>query len=190
MWSGYMKEAQEYDTTMTDTWKGDATGVLVFTGLFSATVAAFIIQSYKKLSPDPGDQTNFLLGQISQQLSGLANGTYVPPQSPPHFSPTRSIVCINIMWLLSLVLNISSALSATLMQQWARRYIQLPNIPSEPSRVARVRSFLFLGVRKYRVDRAVEMTPTLLHLSVFSFFVGLVIFLFTISNTVATFLSI
>jgi len=32
------------------------------TGIFSATVAAFIIESYKMLPPDSGDQTAFLLG--------------------------------------------------------------------------------------------------------------------------------
>jgi hypothetical protein len=38
------------------------------TGLFSAIVGAFIIEFYKKLSSDSGDQTVALLQQISQQL--------------------------------------------------------------------------------------------------------------------------
>ncbi|KAH9962314.1 hypothetical protein BGW80DRAFT_1132254, partial [Lactifluus volemus] len=69
MWSKYMLEAREYDKRVTDAWKEDASGVLVFTGLFSVIVGALIIESYKKLSPDPSDKTTFLLGQISQQLS-------------------------------------------------------------------------------------------------------------------------
>ncbi|KAI0264565.1 hypothetical protein BGY98DRAFT_1192090 [Russula aff. rugulosa BPL654] len=45
------------------------------TGLFSATVGAFVIEFYKKLSPDSGSQTVALLQQISQQLANSPNNT-------------------------------------------------------------------------------------------------------------------
>jgi Family of unknown function (DUF6535) len=94
------------------------------------------------------------------------------------------------MWLSSLVLSICAALSATLMQEWARRFLQLPQIPSGQTERARVRSYLFLGIQKYHTHHAVEMTPTLLHLSVFLFFAGLMIFTFVSHQTVAIALSI
>jgi hypothetical protein len=137
------------------------------------------------LSPDSGDQTVFLLGQLSQQLAGVANGTNIQPQPYPSFSPSVPIVCINSIWLLSLMLSTTSALFATLSQQWARRYLQLPQISSVSRDCARVRSFLFLGTRKYQMYYAVETAPTLLHISVFLFNIGLVIFFFTIYNPVA-----
>ncbi|KAI0298644.1 hypothetical protein B0F90DRAFT_1581698, partial [Multifurca ochricompacta] len=121
-WSLWMEQAKQYDTNMTETWKDDADAVLVFTGLFSAIVTASIIESYKKLSSDSSEQNTFLLRQISQQLSGSANGTYVLPSALPSYSPSFSIICCNIMWLLSLALSIASAMSATLMKQYARRY--------------------------------------------------------------------
>jgi uncharacterized protein DUF6535 len=204
MWSEYLKNVDDYDKRLTDGWKDDANGVLVFvslhllvtlsitvtrmiseTGLFSATVASFIIEGYKLLSPDSGSQTVFLLGQISQQLAGVANGTYVQPQSYTSSPPSASIICVNILWLLSFLLAITSALFATLMLQWSRMYIDLPQIPSVPKERARVRSVLFFGMEKYRMHLAVETAPTLLHLSVFLFFIGLVIFFFTIFKTVA-----
>ncbi|KAI9456352.1 hypothetical protein BJY52DRAFT_1276353 [Lactarius psammicola] len=191
MWSEYMEEADKYDTRVSDAWKDDANGVLVFTGLFSATVATFIIESYKKLSSDSGNDTTYLLGQISLQLNAFSpNGTYIPPTPSPKYSPGLSIILVNSLWLLSLVFSIASALAATLMQQWARRYIQLPQIPRVPRDRARVRSYLFLGILKYRMSRAVEAAPALLHLSVFLFFAGLVIFLFTIFKAVAIVVSI
>jgi len=207
MWSEYLEDVKKYDTALTDTWKEDANGVLTFvspdvltlmfvamtnskTAIFSATVGAFVIESYKKLSPDSGDQTVFLLGQISQQLSGLANGTTVQPQSYPSSPPSTSIICVNGLWLLSLVLSTTSALFATMTQQWARRYLQLPQIPGVPSKGARVRSYLFLGTLKYFMHYAVETAPTLLHLSVFLFNIGLVIFFFTIYRTMAIILLI
>jgi hypothetical protein len=155
------------------------------TGLFSTIVASFIIESYKLLSPDSGSQTVFLLGQLSQQFAGLANGTYVQPQSYPSSPPSASIICVTILWLLSFLLSITSALFATLMLQWARIFIDLPQTPSVPKERARVRSVLFFGMEKYHMHLAVEMAPTLLHLSVFLFFIGLVVFFFTIFKTVA-----
>ncbi len=202
MWSEYLKSVDDYDKRLTDGWKADANGVLVFvslhlldsvsipvmireTGLFSATVASFIIESYKLLSPNSGSQSVFLLGQLSQQFAGFANGTYVQPQSYPPSPPSTSIVCVNILWLLSFLLSIMSALFAMLMLQWSRIYIDLPQIPSVPKERARVRSVLFFGMEKYRMHLAVEMAPTLLHLSVFLFFIGLVVFFFTVFKTVA-----
>jgi len=94
------------------------------------------------------------------------------------------------MWLISLVLSITSALLATSLQQWARRYIQIPQVPSLASERARVRSFLFLGTVKYDISLAVETAPTLLHFSVFLFFTGLVIFFFTIHKATAIAVSV
>ncbi|KAI9508575.1 hypothetical protein F5148DRAFT_1283877 [Russula earlei] len=191
MWSDYLEDVKDYDTSMTGEWKEDADGVLVFiekTAIFSATVAAFVIESYKMLSPDSGDQTVFLLGQLSLQLSGFANGTVVQPQPYTSSRPSISIICVNVVWLLSLVFSTASALFATLTQQWARRYLQLPRFPSLQSERARVRSYLFLGTRKYAMHHAVETAPTLLHFSVFLFHIGLVIFFFTIYTNVAIFL--
>ncbi|KAH9054827.1 hypothetical protein EDB87DRAFT_1644891 [Lactarius vividus] len=189
-WLMYLSESEKYDEAMSDGWKEDANGVLVFTGLFSATVAAFIIESYKKLSPDSGDQTAFFLQQISQQLSGLFNGTYVEPKDYPTFSPSTSIVCVNAMWILSLIVSITCALLATLMQQWARQYVQLPQLRTTPRERAHVRSFLFFGLKQFRMSYAVELIPSLLHLAVFLFFVGLVIFFFTVFTTVAIIISV
>ncbi|KAI0269536.1 hypothetical protein BGY98DRAFT_301173 [Russula aff. rugulosa BPL654] len=162
VWKMYLTEINADDKRMTDAWKQDAKGVLVFTGLFSAIVAAFIIEFYKKL--DPGSNSN-----TAAQLS----------------LPSASIIWVNAMWLVSLVLSLASALVATLLQQWARRYIETPNAANEPNDRARVRVFLFLGTKKYKMPLAVEIAPILLHLSVCLFFGGLVIIFHTINTKVA-----
>lgn len=133
--------------------------------MFSATVAAVLVESYKKLSPgDSGDH------------------------SP--YSPTTSIVCVNTVWALSLVLSLTSALLAILIQQWVRRYVELPLLPRSSSERARVRSYLFLGALNFGMHHAVEAAPMLLHLSVFLFLAGLVMFFFIFNKTVAIVLSI
>ena len=89
------------------------------------------------------------------------------------------------MWMISLVLSLTSALIATLLQQWARRYVETPNVPSEPNDRARVRWLLFRGTVFYKMRLLVEIAPTLLHLSVYLFFAGLVIIFRTINKKVA-----
>jgi hypothetical protein len=200
----YLTEAEKQDAEVVESWKGDTNGVLVFvspspvpllhtpskahlkTGLFSATVASFIIESYQNLSPDSSDTTNALLTQISQQLVNISNGTpltSVAVQSG--FKPTASAVRVNVLWFLSLILSLSCALSATLMQQWARRYRELAQRRGAFHRRGRMRAYIFDGINRFRMAQAVATMPMLLHISVFLFFAGLVEFLFPIYTTVA-----
>ncbi|KAI9432858.1 hypothetical protein H4582DRAFT_1784481, partial [Lactarius indigo] len=189
-WSVYLAEAEKQDKEKTESWKGDTEGILVFTGLFSATVAAFIIESYKQLSPDSGGATVVLLTQISRQLANISNGIpleSLAAQSSQPFKPTASAIRVNVMWFLSLVLSLTSALSATLMQQWARRYLALAQRRGAPHKRARMRAYIYDGVQRFGMSRAVETMPTLLHVSVFLFLAGLVDFLIPIDTIVAYF---
>ncbi|KAH9173290.1 hypothetical protein EDB89DRAFT_1905319 [Lactarius sanguifluus] len=190
LWMLYLTEAEKEDKEITENWKGDTEGILVFTGLFSATVATFIIESYKQLSHDSGDTTNALLTQISHQLANTSNVTPfagVGAQNSLPFKPTASAVRVNVMWFLSLVLSLTCALSATLMQQWARRYQELARRRGAPHKHARMRAYIFDGIKGFRMTRAIEAMPMLLHLSVFLFFAGLIDFLIPINTTVAYF---
>ncbi|KAI9457994.1 hypothetical protein BJY52DRAFT_446804 [Lactarius psammicola] len=188
LWSMYLTEAEKQDNEVTESWKGDTEGILVFTGLFSATVAAFIIESYKLLSPNSGDTTNALLAQISGQLVNISNGTpltTVAAQSTLPFKPTASAVKVNVLWFLSLILSLNCALSATLMQQWARRYQELAQRRGATHKRGRMRAYIFDGLNRFGMAQAVATMPRLLHISVFLFFAGLIEFLFPIYTTVA-----
>ena len=88
------------------------------TGLFSAVLATFVIGGLSNLQRDPGPSSIDLLSQISQQLAAFKR-TVAPRR---HCEP---FVC-------------SCALLATLLQQWARRYLL---ITLNHGRRARVRSF-------------------------------------------------
>ena len=204
MWSEYLNTVNDYDRRLTENWREDANGVLWFvsphqlvsvfiamtipeSGLFSATVASFIFMSYDLLFPATDVQTVALLGQLSQQIAGLANGTYVQSEWYTSTPPSTTAICINVLWVLSLLLSTTSALFATLMQHWARIYIDLPQSRSVLSERARFRSVLFFGMEKYLMHVIVETAPTLLHLSVFLFYHGLVIFFYATQKTVAIF---
>ncbi|KAJ6527156.1 hypothetical protein B0H19DRAFT_899754, partial [Mycena capillaripes] len=74
-WAVYVSEAEKYDKALVESWKSDMDGLLIFAALFSAILTAFIIESYKTLNSDSGDQTVQLLVQISQQLAASVNGS-------------------------------------------------------------------------------------------------------------------
>ncbi|KAJ7496602.1 hypothetical protein FB451DRAFT_1018414, partial [Mycena latifolia] len=74
-WSVYISEAEKYDKALVESWRVDMEGMLLFAGLFSASLTAFIIESYKTLTPDSDDTTAALLAQISDQLAASASGT-------------------------------------------------------------------------------------------------------------------
>ncbi|KAJ6533533.1 hypothetical protein B0H19DRAFT_1004731, partial [Mycena capillaripes] len=94
IWSVYISEAEKYDRALVNRWRGDMEGILIFAGLFSAILSAFIVESYKTLSPDRSQITIELLTQISQRLGSGGNMTLVEVPSSFVFSPTpMSLLC-------------------------------------------------------------------------------------------------
>ncbi|KAH9056360.1 hypothetical protein EDB87DRAFT_1238152 [Lactarius vividus] len=183
----YLGMAEEEDKKMAESWKADADGILVFTGLFSASVAALVAISIQDLRPNSQDTSAFYLQNIYQLLSdpNRSNPT-IPstPANPPAFSPPTYAVWVNTLWFLSLAISLTCGLLATLLQQWARRYIKITQTRYSPHKRARIRAFFAEGIEKLHLPWAVEALPTLLHLSLFLFFAGLLIFLFNINHTV------
>jgi len=144
--------------------------------------------SVQGLKPSSQDISAFYLASIYQILAD-SNGFQVvipPTLSNPStpFSPPTSAVWVNSLWFLSLVISLTCALLATLLQQWARRYMKLIQTRYSPHKRARIRAFFAEGVDKLRLPWAVEALPALLHLSLFLFFAGLAVFLFNINHTV------
>ncbi|KAK7038461.1 hypothetical protein R3P38DRAFT_545759 [Favolaschia claudopus] len=188
MWAIYAGEAQKYDKGLVESWKSDMEGMLIFAGLFSAVLTAFLIESYKTLNPDPDDLTVLLLTRISEQIVASANGNtsnIPPPLELNDGGPTRAALACNALWFLSLGLSLSCALIATLLEQWAREFLHKTDIHSAPVIRARVFSFLYYGLRRFNMHAIVDIIPLLLHLSLLLFFSGLVAFLVPVNTGIA-----
>ncbi|KAI0259012.1 hypothetical protein BC834DRAFT_962751, partial [Gloeopeniophorella convolvens] len=187
IFSMYLERAEEEDRRMVENWKGDADGILVFTGLFSASVATFLGNTYQGLQLNSQDASAFYLSRIYQQ-SASDNGFQVSIPStisdPATFSPSTTTVWVNALWFLSLVISLTCALLATMLQQWARHYLRVTQTRYQPYKRARIRSFYAEGVEKFRVSWAIDALPALLHLSVFLFYAGLSVLLFTVNLTI------
>ena len=158
------------------------------TGLFSAAVAALLAVTVQSLIPNSQDISAFYLGNIYGILAdpNTTRASTPPPiAKPTPFSPPRSAIWVNSLWFLSLVISLTCALLATSSHQWARRYIRVTQpARCSPEKRARMRAVFANGVEKMHISRVVEGLPTLLHLSVFLFFAGLVIFLIDINHMV------
>ncbi|KAJ7698547.1 hypothetical protein B0H17DRAFT_927337, partial [Mycena rosella] len=90
----YISEAEKYDRALVESWKSDMEGLPIFAGFFSASLTAFLIESYKTFNSDSGDLIVQLLAQISQQLVASANGTAFRVSMPPLFTLSiTSLVC-------------------------------------------------------------------------------------------------
>jgi Family of unknown function (DUF6535) len=74
---------------------------------------------------------------------------------------------------------------ATLLQQWVRRYIRITQpARCNPEKRARMRAFFANGLDDFHVVWVVDALPALVHLSLFLFFAGLLIYLFNTNHTV------
>jgi hypothetical protein len=154
------------------------------TGLFSAAVASLISVSIQDIRPSSQDTSNFYLENIFQAIADPNRPNISLPLSPPTFSPPNYAIWVNSLWFMSLVISLTCALLATLLQQWARRYLKVTQTRYNPHKRARIRAFFFEGVGKFLLPCAVEALPALLHISLFLFFSGLVVFLYNIDLTV------
>jgi hypothetical protein len=139
--------------------------------------------SVQDIRPSAQDTSNFYLANIYQAIADPTNISL--PSSPPPFSPPNYAIWVNALWFLSLVISLTCALLATLLQQWAQRYLRVTQPPHyRLYKRARIRSFFAEGVEKFLLPWAIEALPTLLHAALFLFFAGLAVFLFNINLTI------
>ncbi|TDL22542.1 hypothetical protein BD410DRAFT_207416 [Rickenella mellea] len=153
--------------------------------LFSASVTAFVIESYKTLFQDSGGVSVDVLLQISRQI---ANGTQATSAVRPTFQPDSTDIAINIFWFLSLSFSLACALAAVLVRQWACQYLRFPRSFSSTTEQASARQFLFENMAWWRMELVVETIPAPLHISLILFFIGLLLFARSISVTLAVYL--
>ncbi|KAI3605694.1 hypothetical protein WG66_012031 [Moniliophthora roreri] len=167
-WEKLMAEVEKYDEGTVKNWKEDIDTLLVFAGLFSAVVTAFLIEAYQWLSEDPADTTVALLTHISIQL----NAPQTMPLERSKFEPDASSIRINCWWFLSLVFSLTSALFGLLCKQWLREQQRDPPTRS-PAEALALRQIRRDGFEKWGVSPFLSVLPILLEVALLFFFVGI-----------------
>ncbi|KZV59911.1 hypothetical protein PENSPDRAFT_620429, partial [Peniophora sp. CONT] len=182
-WGTYLRAMKDEDEARPKYWEGNTGSILTFTGLFAATVGAFLIASYPSLSSNPNDETTMLL----KQLLAATTNTSVPVDVP--FQVSTNALIVNCLWFCSLLISLACALLATLIQDWSRNYTRDINRRStlDESVFSRAYNHIYIrmGVNRYGMDEVVEIMVAMIHLSVALFAGGLLLFLFPVNRIVA-----
>lgn len=104
------------------------------------------------------------------------------------FTASSGDIWINALWFTSFALGISTALLAVVVKQWLRQYTCDIRSGSNLDRAC-ARQSRFDNFKKWKVHLLVDILPTILHLALFLFMIGLVVFLFPLNHILAYFLA-
>ncbi|KAI0807913.1 hypothetical protein C8Q74DRAFT_100877 [Fomes fomentarius] len=176
-WSDCARLLMEYDETKVRRWKEEIDTLLVFAGLFSAVVTAFLVESCKALHPEPTERVVEVLELIVAELRNTTN-EHSPArlEADTRFVPAHIAPLVNALWSTSLTISLSVAFIGLLVKQWLGEYTAgLMNVSR--SRVskkhAHARQHRHDALRKWRVQMIIAALPVLLQIALFFFLVGL-----------------
>ncbi|TFK44111.1 hypothetical protein BDQ12DRAFT_730218 [Crucibulum laeve] len=186
-WETCYKPIKEYDDVMCTAWKDEVQNLLIFAGLFSAVVTAFVVDSYKMLT-DPIDDSTRLLTHIAAELASI-NGrntttTILPTQEK--FLPSAVAVRLNTFWFLSLTLSLATVLVGILALQWIREYEQYETTSEYKKRLA-IRQMRYEGMVKWQVPNILRGLPVLLLSALILFFLGMLDLLRSLDSIVTAY---
>ncbi|KAG8794572.1 hypothetical protein FRC12_023588 [Ceratobasidium sp. 428] len=185
IWKMYVDEAEEHDSELVDGKNRNLDMMLLFAALFSAILTAFIIESKDLLQEDPAELSATLLLAIAQSQQRMEQGTpqILPLIERPEFSSSISARWINGLWFTALVLSLSAALIAMLAKEWLTAFLASRPRPALSHTLLHQRRLQ--GLVRWRALHIVDFLPTMLHVSLLLFFLGLAIFLWTLDSAMA-----
>ncbi|TRM66751.1 hypothetical protein BD626DRAFT_163679 [Schizophyllum amplum] len=186
-WQECSNMVDDHDATLCQVWREEIDTLLVFAGLFSGVLTAFIIESYKWLMEEPDDLTADYLRQMLAIMSNTTIPAVRPYSSRPSL-PDNIVTLINGLWFSSLTLSLSSALIGIVSKQWLREYLRDAG-RSHKTNLA-VRQVKYQGLSRWYVGAIVTMIPLLLQGALFLFLVGIIYLLWQIQPVVASVISV
>ncbi|KAK7690107.1 hypothetical protein QCA50_006755 [Cerrena zonata] len=179
VWDKFVDVLLSFDHTKIDGQNKAIDALLILTGLLSAIIGAFALESYRNLQPDPATQTVHSLEQLVLQANGVVLNQAGPQTTSPSFQLT---VFVNVLWFLSLLFTIITASLGVFVKQWLQRYLNWQCTSSQER--LRVRHVRHRGLLRFRVLQLAELLPILLQLALMLFLAGLVLFLLPVNVTV------
>ncbi|GJE98079.1 hypothetical protein PsYK624_143010 [Phanerochaete sordida] len=190
-WRKCKKVLSKHDKSLVEGWREDIDTLLVFSGLFSAVLTAFVVESYSFLQPDPQGTTTDILRDMLGELRNIRAGVTSPPASPsadPEFPfisdfPQSFAIRVNVLWFTSLVFSLAAATIGILVKQWLRDYVR--HSGGSAREKARVRQLRHNDLLTFHIHEVIAALPILLQWSLAFFFIGLVDLLWNLNFIVA-----
>ncbi|KAJ7440967.1 hypothetical protein FB451DRAFT_1058475, partial [Mycena latifolia] len=170
IWKLYMDQAKITDDNLANIFNSDLDPLLIFAGLFSAILPAFLIEIRKSLQEDLQNITNYLLLVLIESQHDVAS-----PQIPSstRFEPTSSSRWVNGLWFSSLMFSLMSALGASLAKGWVTQFSSSVSGSSWGDAAQHCRRFR--GLKRWHLKLIVQCLPILIHIAFFLFSIGLVV---------------
>ncbi|PBK78431.1 hypothetical protein ARMSODRAFT_947339 [Armillaria solidipes] len=185
----YIDERAIHDTSMVEEARDGVDVLLVFAGLFSAVVTTFVAQTSQSLQADYTEMSADLLFEMISIQRAIASGASLDTVAASPLNPNTMFIAsttsiwVNGLWFTSLALSLTTALVSVLAKQWLHHYMALPS--GTPRERSLLRQFRFAGLQKWRVLVIIGLLPALMHTALAIFFVGLVIFLGPLRESIA-----
>lgn len=158
--------------------------ILVFAGLFSAVLTAFLVQVYTELQPDNVKHSAQILLDLSNQLHALSVGqeAFASNASLMSVDQPESLVATTSLWFVSLILSLGAALFSILIKQWIREYMRW-TIIFPLQHAIHVRYYRRRDLDNWRVDLIFSVISECLEIGVVLFLIGLAVLLWRINGT-------
>ncbi|KAF8594731.1 hypothetical protein BDV93DRAFT_405098, partial [Ceratobasidium sp. AG-I] len=99
------------------------------------------------------------------------------------FTPSRAAICVNVLWFLSLSISVAVSLVAMLAKEWC--YSFMHGRTGHPCLQARRRQQHWDGLVRWRMRELLVLLPSLIHLALLLFAIGLSIYLWDLHFGVA-----
>ncbi|KAG8937980.1 hypothetical protein FRC03_007715, partial [Tulasnella sp. 419] len=178
----YVEEARKFDTELLDRWNETLSSLLLFAALFSAINTAFIIESQKRLEPDPLQTTNNLLLLLVKHRNDsleLSSDDLNPP-----WKVESSALRLNAIFFASLSSSLIASFGAILGKEMLSEY-KVSGALNSLSERGQIRQLKFDALRSHGFRVLMHLLPILLQISLALFLVGIIDFLWQLKVSVA-----
>ncbi|KAI0674026.1 hypothetical protein C8Q78DRAFT_1020412 [Trametes maxima] len=180
-WSECADILRDRDRDLVNAWADQADGLVTFAALFSGVITAFILETYKNLSPDPSVLTLDVLLQILAHIddnSALEVASLSLPRHTTPFHPALSDILQNAFLFASLICSLLAAGMGIFYKEWTREYTL--DLPKDAHECARVRQYRHEGMKRWNMRTVISAISIFLQLGV-AFFIGaIVLFVWTL----------
>ncbi|KAG8717512.1 hypothetical protein FRC09_014143 [Ceratobasidium sp. 395] len=165
VWEVYVDETDRSDKELVKSWN------------------ELMIESSKRLQPDPTETSVQTLQAMSHVLIAISNGQPVDNStssgaSPSRFSPSRSSVLVNALWFLTLTLSVTVSLVAMVSKSWCNAFMSNRTGPKYEQ--GRRRQRKWNAIEAWGMENVFVYLPTLMHIAL-----CLCVYLWDICLTVA-----
>ncbi|KAF7323984.1 hypothetical protein MKEN_00620100 [Mycena kentingensis (nom. inval.)] len=161
-------------------WRSGLDALLVFLGLFSAIITAFLVESVKNLSHDKTERTNELLANLTEVIVAIHSYSGDAFMPPLEFYPDAKDIRSNAFWSLSLTISLAVAAVAV----GCRSFLNMATWSWHKKASDRLADIWTRWNAANRVLRpAIELLPVILIIPVFLFLVGVLDILFSSVQT-------